>query len=123
MHVLRTAATALAVLALAGSPDALAKKGHGKGRGKGGPPHAIKHGRKHLERDLAALIAARPRLPDGSRVVLRAPPPPSPTRRLRATPTGAAALPAPVPIGSDPLTAQRRVAAVDAYLRSHRPLP
>ena len=119
MPAIRAAAIAIALFALATPFDAEAKKKHGKHWKKKGAHAAWVHRvdrRARLERDLAVLVAARPRLPDGSRIVLNAP--------ARAVLRRAPSLPrpaAPLPRG-DLATAQRRASAVDSFLRSHSPL-
>lgn len=129
MRPIRLLAASLALAALASSPSALADKGKGKGKGKGwkkkGTPHAwVNPSDRRLQRDLARLVAARPRLPDGSRIVINAPrgvapaaPRTSASPRYAAAPRHAAA---PRP-GADAGAVQRRMSAVDSYLRTHRP--
>jgi hypothetical protein len=117
MHWIRTIAAALVVAGLAMPTDAPAKKGHKKHGKKKGGRHAWVHpADRRRERDLARLVAARPRLPDGSRVVIDAPRPPAPVR----TPVPRLVR-APSPVASDVLVAQRRTSAVDQFLRTHRP--
>lgn len=122
MRALRIAMAALAVAAMVAAPDAAAKKGHKKGHKKG--PRVVRVDRierRAIERDLAAIVAARPRLPDGSRIVLNTRPLPTP-RGIASVPVRRRALaPRPFAASTAALTAQRRASAVDTYLRTHQP--
>lgn len=115
MPLIRTAAVLLAALALAMPNAADAKRKHGKGWKKKGPRAAWVHRvdrRDRLERDLARLIAARPRLADGSRIVQNSPSRAvvqrvaSTTRVLRSAPA---------------VVDQRRTDAVSSFLQRHPP--
>lgn len=116
MHWIRTFAALAAALALALPADVVArKKGHHGKRGK----HAGR-ARMHVvhrgpPRDLARLVAARPRLPDGSRIVVNVP-------RTLAAPRTSAPRAMPTAPAADAWVAQRRRDAVAGYLHAHAPL-
>lgn len=115
MRWIRNFVALATALALALPVDAVAKKkGHHGKRGK----HAGR-ARVHLvertpPRDLARLVAAGPRLPDGARLASAEP---------RALPVARIASPQAVPTStaSDPWVAQRRRDAVEDYLSRHAP--
>lgn len=122
MRALRIAMAALAVAALVAAPDAVAKKGHKKGHKKG--PRVVRVERierRAIERDLAALVAARPRLPDGSRIVLNTRSAPTPRSVVPVPVRRPALAPRAFATSTAALTAQRRASAVDTYLRTHQP--
>lgn len=122
MRGLRLAMAAVAVAALVAAPEADARKGHRKGHEKRAHWVRVERvERRSIEHELAALVAARPRLPDGPHIV--------PNTRPSPAPRGIASAPARRPTRSMPtftpspgaLADQRRASAVDAYLRSHPP--
>lgn len=139
MRPIRLLATGLALAALALSPCAFADddddddddRRKGKRWKKTGPRHAwVHHADRRLERDLARLVAAKPRLPDGSRIVLNLPRDVAPAR-IASVPRPArvvrganVARVATAPrLARDARYAQRRASAVDSYLRAHRAPP